>query len=84
MRTYQYTMHIASGALFPPAPPRESGRPETDSEEFKVQLKVEKTAALTKSLDHLKTGIDEAKVCIYTSLRVQVSLLRWANLQYMY
>ena len=33
-----------------------------ESEEFAVQTKVEKTAALSHSLDLLKAGIDEAKV----------------------
>lgn len=34
-----------------------------DSEEFGVQMKVEKTAALSDSLNRLRAGIDEAKVC---------------------
>lgn len=33
------------------------------SEEFGVQMKIEKTAALSDSLNRLKTGIDEAMVC---------------------
>lgn len=46
--------------------PRVEGEQESDiedSEEFGVQMKVEKTAALSDSLNRLRAGIDEAKVC---------------------
>ena len=40
------------------------GNQDFDLEEFGVQMKVEKTAALSHSMDQLKAGIEEAKVCI--------------------
>ena len=52
--------HAASRAN---SPGPQSSDETVESEEFVEQVRVEKTAALGHSLELLKTGIDEAKVC---------------------
>ena len=57
--THQTALHIHAG---------QRSENVEESEEFAVEMKVEKTAALSHSMDLLKAGIDEAKVCVSSSL----------------